>query len=159
MTRPYYTHAAQGFADVVRQHADRKALVWSASEATSYAELDALSNRIARLLLSRGVRKRDTICIRLEKELVTYACIIACVKLGVPYFVVDPANPRPRTQTMIERCRPALAFVDTSVGPDAIDVPAIGGDAAAMATLLEGVSDRPVSAEWPIDGSDPAYIM
>src|SRR3982751_357298 len=110
MTGAYFTHAAQVFAEVVRAHGRRPALRWSRSETTTYEELDRMANRIARLLLARGVLKRDPVCLCVDKELATYACIIACLKVGLPYFVIDPANPNVRTQTMVDRCRPALAF-------------------------------------------------
>src|SRR5258708_39720762 len=91
MSVRYFTHAAPIFGDIVRRYPANAALRWSATQATSYQQLDGLSNRIARLMLARGVQKRDTVCICLEKELVTYACIVACLKVGLPYFVVDPA--------------------------------------------------------------------
>src|SRR4030081_234453 len=88
MRAQYFPDASQIFADVVRRYHDRPALLWSAAQATSYEELDKGSNHIARVLLARGVRKGDSVCICLEKALVTYASIIACLKLGLPYFIV-----------------------------------------------------------------------
>src|SRR5258708_33557166 len=93
MSGRYFTDASQIFADVVQRHESRAALVWSPANTTSYGQLDKRSNQIARLMLARGVRKRDPVCICLEKELVTYACLVACLKVGLPYFVIDPANP------------------------------------------------------------------
>src|SRR4051812_34131760 len=158
-TRRYYTDAAQIFADVVRRYPGRPALVWSATEMTSYAELDRFSNQAARLLLERGARKREPICLCLEKELFTYACIVACLKLGVPYFVVDPANPAARTRTMIDRCRPAAAIIARSSDPSAFSVPTVTVDDPATRTSLAAMDDSPLCMARPIDGSDPAYIM
>jgi D-alanine--poly(phosphoribitol) ligase subunit 1 len=159
VTLRYYTDAAQIFADVARRYASRPALLWSPSEATTYEQLDRLSNQLARLLLARGVRKRDPICICLEKELVTYAAIVACLKLGVPYFVVDPANPAARTRTMIDRCRPALALVSRSADPGSFRVPAVVADEPGTRSEIEALSGDSINSGWTIDGSDPAYIM
>jgi len=155
----YVTDVAQIFSDVVRRHPGRPALVWSPAQATTYQRLDQVSNQMARLLLARGVRKRDPICICLEKQLVTYACILACLKVGLPYFFVDPANPKARTRTMIDRCRPVLAFVAPSADVDVFDCPAMAVDERGAPSLLESLSAEPVTLDWSIDGSDPAYIM
>jgi D-alanine--poly(phosphoribitol) ligase subunit 1 len=155
----YYTEASQIFAGVVRQHAGRRALVWTPSDSTSYDELDRVSNQIGRLLLDRGVRKRDTVCINLEKSQAAYAAILACLKIGAAYFVVDIANPKARTRMMLDRCRPAVAFVSTASHQAAFACPTIRLDPAHRAALPEGVSDGPIDRDWPIDGSDPAYIM
>jgi D-alanine--poly(phosphoribitol) ligase subunit 1 len=155
----YYTDAAQIFADVVRRYPGQAALVWSTAEVTTYDELDRLSNRIARLLVDRGARKRDPICLCLEKTLVTYASIVACLKLGVPYFVVDPANPAARTRTMIDRCQPVVAMVDGSADLSGFSGPTIRLDDPETRVCLEAMADSPLQREWPIDGSDPAYIM
>jgi D-alanine--poly(phosphoribitol) ligase subunit 1 len=155
----YVTHVAQIFSDVVRRHPGRPALVWAPAQATSYQRLDQASNQMARLLLARGVHKRDAICICLEKQLVTYACILACLKVGLPYFIVDPANPSARTRTMLDRCRPVLAFVAPSADLDVFCCPAIAVDESLAPSLLESLSEEPVALDWSIDGSDPAYIM
>jgi amino acid adenylation domain-containing protein len=141
---PYFTHAAQQFAHVVAAHAQRPALIWNVGEHTTYDELDRFSNRIARVLLDRGVRKRDTVCVSLDKCLLAYGTIVACLKIGATYFVVDPANPPSRTQAMLDRCRPKAA---------------IGASEANDASFLGGVTDAPVDPDWAIDGSDPAYVM
>ena len=153
----YVTDAAQIFRAVVRRHGGRPALVWSTTETTTYDQLDRLSNRIARLLLIRNVRKQDPVCLSLEKELVTYACVVACLKIGAPYFVIDPANPAARTRAMLDRCRPALAITYKGNPSGALPCPAL--TAVELAALLDGVSDAPVELPWSIEGSDPAYIM
>ena len=159
MSDHYFTNAAQIFADVVQRHRGRPALVWSADQSTSYEHLDQVSNRIARLLLARGVRKRNPVCICLEKAPATYACIIACLKVGLPYVVVDPANPRARTRTMLDRCTPVVAFVQPSADLDAFPCPAILVDERSTPALFGEWPDAAVSLDWSIDGSDPAYIM
>src|SRR5579872_84222 len=158
MNAKYFTHAAQVFADVVGRYPERPALVWSPGVSTDYAQLDALSNRIAHLLLARGVRKRDPVCICLEKTLAAYAALIACLKIGLPYVMVDPSNPKARTRTMLDRCRPAVALVQPSADLDAFPCTAlvVGEQHAAQ---FEEWSDEPVALDWTIDGSDPAYIM
>jgi D-alanine--poly(phosphoribitol) ligase subunit 1 len=150
---PYYTDAAQIFGDVSRRFAARRALIWDANVATSYEQLDRRSNQIARLFLARGVKKRDPICLCVEKSEQAYASIVASLKIGSPYFVVDPANPAPRTRSMLQSCQPVLAVVESSVDRSVFECPTIAADADVRE------SSEAVSLDWSIDGSDPAYIM
>jgi D-alanine--poly(phosphoribitol) ligase subunit 1 len=160
VTRPYYTAAGQLFRAVADRHADRRALIWTGSDATTYTQLDRLSNQIARVLLERGVRKREPVCLCLEKDLFAYAAILGCLKIGAPYFVVDPANPAARTRNMLERTRPALAFVHATNDPSVFASPTVSvEDSRGPYACLERVADDPVHPGWTIDGSDPAYIM
>ena len=156
--RRYYAHAAQIFADVARAHSGRRALVWSSSDATSYQQLDRVSNQIARRLLAEGVRKRNPVCLCLEKSLAAYASILACLKIGSPYFVVDPSNPRPRTETILDRCQPAAAVVGPSVDRSMFQCPVVLMDEAGEAAIVR-TPNSAVELPWEIDGSDPAYIM
>jgi len=149
----YYTDAAQIFAEVVRRFPSRAALLWEAGAATTFEQLDNLSNQLARLFLASGAKKRIPVCLCLEKNERAYASILACLKIGTPYFVVDPANPVPRTRRMLQQCRPALAVVDASVDQAAFECPMIAADASVAE------SSMPPEFAWTIDGSDPAYIM
>lgn len=153
------THTAQMFDIVARQQPDARALVWTASDHCTYGELDRLSNRVAHLLLERGVRKRDTVCISLDKIPLAYATIVGCLKIGAAYFAADPSNPPARTRTMADRCRPALAITDQSAGRGAFDCQVLATDASHQLAALAGCPEDAPRLSWDIDGSDPAYIM
>jgi D-alanine--poly(phosphoribitol) ligase subunit 1 len=162
-TGPYHTHAAQIFADVVREHGPRCAVRWADGSQTTYEELDAVSNRIARFLVAHGVRKRDLVCICLEKSLGAYGVLLGCLKAGAAYFVLDVENPVARAKAMIARCRPAHAFIDSADRASLFDclvtlVPGghAGGRIEAFAASHSG---EPFEPPWPISGADPAYVM
>jgi D-alanine--poly(phosphoribitol) ligase subunit 1 len=164
MTYPYATHAAGVFHEIARTHADRPALVWSAEDHTTYRELDRASSQLARLLVHRGVRKRDIVALCLEKSPLVYSGILACLKVGAPYVVIDPSNPPERTRSIVERCAPALAVVDPAVARPAIEADVFGcatlltDDQGRLAELTE-MADDPFTPPWSVDGSDPAYVM
>jgi D-alanine--poly(phosphoribitol) ligase subunit 1 len=156
----YFTHAAEIFREVVRDHPRRTALRWTRDHATTYEQLDHSSNQVARVLLGKGVRKRDTVCICLDKVPLAYGAILGCLKIGAAYFVVDPGHPAPRTEGMLERCRPALVFAQPSAPLASFRSPtAVVGSDGVDAPWLAGVDGGPVAVPWEIDGSDPAYIM
>jgi D-alanine--poly(phosphoribitol) ligase subunit 1 len=156
----YYANAAAIFADVARERRDAIAIRWTRDAHTTYARLDAVSNQIARILLDRGVRKRDTVCLAGDKCLATYGAMLACLKIGAPYFAVDPGNPRSRLQSMVDRCRPVLALVGSSVDPATFRCDTLlVEEGASELPWLAGVDDREVDVPWTIAGSDPAYVM
>jgi D-alanine--poly(phosphoribitol) ligase subunit 1 len=156
----YYTSAAAIFADVAREHGDAIAIRWTRDAHTTYARLDAVSNQIARILLDCGVRRRDTVCLASDKCLAIYGAMLACLKIGAPYFAVDPANPRARLESIVDRCRPAVAFVGSSVDPATFRCATLRvGEAADDLPWLADVDDREVDVASAIAGSDPAYVM
>jgi D-alanine--poly(phosphoribitol) ligase subunit 1 len=155
----YYTDVASLFVDVAAEHRDRSAIRWSADAVTTYGELDRLSNQVARVLIDRGVRKRDTVGIAVDKSDLTYAVMLACLKLGAVYFAVDPSNPPTRIRAIAARCEPAFAFIGASEQAALLrcETALVPGGMAPPPWLL-GVDTGPVGRPG-LDGSDPAYVM
>ena len=145
--------AADAFAAAARDRRAAPALLWAGGGVTTFEELDRQSNRVARLLLDRGARRDGTVCLSLEKSPLAYAALLGCLKIGVPYFFLDPANPAARTRAMLARCRPSLAIVDAGVSPAPFDCAVLDARDAA------GADDDGVEAPWRFGGADPAYIM
>jgi malonyl-CoA/methylmalonyl-CoA synthetase len=67
---------------------DAAALEWDGRTFT-FGELDARSNRLARLLASRGLRTGDRLAVYLANSVEWIDLYLACVKLGV---IVVPVN-------------------------------------------------------------------
>lgn len=101
------------FAKVVDQFSDCPAIIFGHDEITSYKTLDDYSNQLARFLLEKGIKRRDRICIFLEKSIATYSLIIACIKLGIAYYTLDTGSPVDRLITILKRCPPQLIFANT----------------------------------------------
>jgi D-alanine--poly(phosphoribitol) ligase subunit 1 len=155
-----YLHSLPArFQEIAGQYPDRNALVWSEKEAVTFAELDRLSNRMARFLQNRGTGRGDRVCIRLDKSTFAYTVIVACLKIGAPYFVVDPANPPERAQYIIRKCGPRVVFSSKESPIEIADAAVFAIDRDGEFRLLEDESDSPFAAPYDITGSDPAYIM
>jgi len=136
----YEYNLAIRFEAVVSQHGDRTALWFSKDESVTYAELNRFANRTARRLSARGVKKEDVVAIPGNKSVFTFASMIACLKLGCPYVMLDPDSPAERAGKILSTCRPAalLAESDLTGGTDNSD------------NLVETRN---------VTGSNPAYIM
>ena len=149
------------FQHVATQHSRRTAIWLNSREAVSYEELNKLANRIARLLLERGVNPRDVVCLSGEKALFTFATLIACLKIGAPYFVLDPDSPVERLRKMLTICRPRLLVAESEFpGGWAEAAKDLGIELAiANGQALAGYDDANLLLTEQVAGSNPAYIM
>jgi len=158
MTDGYKYYVGQIFSEIVRKQPNNRAIIWDTATSVSFEELDKLSNQVAHYLLSQNLKKGERVSIVLDKYTVTYAIIIACLKIGAPYFVIDPANPQARKKYILEKCSPSVVFVDKD-----IDIDYSGNVLQINAKeQFDAINTQPTSAislPWEIVGDDPAYIM
>ncbi|MBM5461157.1 non-ribosomal peptide synthetase [Pseudomonas sp. P66] len=73
-----------------------------AGEHLSYAELDARSNQLARVLRERGVGAQVRVGLALERSLEMVVGLLAILKAGGAYVPLDPEYPPERLLYMIE---------------------------------------------------------
>src|SRR5262245_20621204 len=111
----YQYNLAKRFEDVASQRGDQIALWFSDDQQITYANLNQLANRTARWLLDRGVKKTDVVCINGEKSAGTFAAMLACLKIGCTYAILDPDSPVERLRKMLSTCRPKLVINDLNV--------------------------------------------
>ncbi|MFD6908193.1 amino acid adenylation domain-containing protein [Streptomyces sp. NPDC060077] len=88
------------FEDRVRRTPDAVALVFEERQLT-YAELNAGANRLARLLVSRGVRAEDVVAVALPRSPELVVCLLAVLKTGAAYLPLDAGHPRDRIAHML----------------------------------------------------------
>ncbi|MGO4193163.1 amino acid adenylation domain-containing protein [Arthrobacter sp. YAF17] len=90
------------FEERVRQRPEQIAAVQDAREWT-YAELNARANRIARGLLSRGLRAEDIVAVVAERDLEWMAAVIGIFKAGGAYLPIEPHFPADRIARTLTR--------------------------------------------------------
>ncbi len=108
-------------------------------ELTRFAELDQRANRIAHLLLSRGVKAEEIVGLHLDRSADLAAAILGTFKAGAVFLPLPPDLPERRLDQIIGIARPA--HVLTGAGHRAVT-----GDAVELTDdLLAGQpADRPV---------------
>ncbi|OHB62916.1 MAG: hypothetical protein A2Y76_11545 [Planctomycetes bacterium RBG_13_60_9] len=150
------------FEDVVRTHARNTALMFAKSHTVSYEQLNQCANQIGRYLLEIGVRRKDVVCISGDKHLYTYACMLACLKIGAIYAVADPDSPVERLAKIFSACRPRVLFIGSRLAERLHG----GGDwhivCSESSELREKIApyDRGnVEMTRDVTGTNPAYIM
>nr|WP_233223903.1 non-ribosomal peptide synthetase [Amycolatopsis sp. CA-128772] len=137
------------FAAQVARTPDHPALVFEDEELT-YAELDAVSTRLAGVLAGRGAGPERVVALALPRSTHLVTAILAVLKTGAAYLPLDPGYPADRIAFMLEDADPALvlAVAETAVaGALLLDDPA----------TLAGVSDAPLDVV--LRPEHPAYVI
>ncbi len=157
------------FGQIANAYPDERALVFPDGEAFSYSELDALSNQIAQLLSTRGVKARDVIGIAGNKHVYTFAAMLAALKIGAVYCMLDPGSPLERIYKILGTCAPKLVFAEQHIinGLQTFDIDSsiifIPSEETAWQTALAGIPSAPIEASpkntVEITATSPAYIM
>ncbi len=73
--------------------------------ATTYGDLEARANRIARFLRARGVGPAGLVGLLLPRSADAYAALLGILKAGAAYVPLDPECPRDRVAAILEDCR------------------------------------------------------
>ena len=81
------------------KHTPETLAVKGADKSMTYAELDSLANRFARVLIQCGVRRGDRVGIWLEKSTSVVVAMQAALRLGAIYVPLDPLSPAARIRT------------------------------------------------------------
>ncbi|RZB19953.1 amino acid adenylation domain-containing protein [Streptomyces sp. F001] len=92
------------------------AAVLSADGSTvySYGELNARANRLARLLVERGVGPEQLVALALPRSPELVVAVLAVIKAGAAYLPVDVGYPVERIRFMLEDSRPSVVLVDSA---------------------------------------------
>ncbi|WP_460135955.1 amino acid adenylation domain-containing protein [Pseudomonas sp. S1_E04] len=82
----------------------------------SYAQLNALGNRLAHWLRTQGVGTDDLIAVCLTRGPWLLPTLLAIHKAGAAYLPLDPQQPAERLRFIIEHARPALVLSESLCG-------------------------------------------
>ncbi|MGW2386967.1 amino acid adenylation domain-containing protein [Streptomyces sp. NPDC001658] len=135
-------------------------------EATlTYAEADARANRLARLLVERGVGPESLVAVAMHRSADLVTACLAALKAGAGYLPVDPEYPAERIAYMLDDARPAVVLTTRDLvgalprppaGP-----PVVVDDPAVAARLASLPATDPTDAERtaPLDPAHPAYVI
>lgn len=109
-----YRTMAGPFEEQVRRTPDAVALVDESGIEVSYRDLNIRANRLAHLLLRRGVRPGARVGVCLPRSIEQIVAIYAVVKTGAAYVPVDSELPDARVAFMLDDAAPAQVLTDTA---------------------------------------------
>lgn len=121
-------------------------------DATTYGELNADANRLARVLRARGVGAGSVVGVCVPRSARMFVAIYAVLKAGGAYLPVDPTLPRERVDYILDHSRTTLVVTteetrDVVAGHEVLDVD-------ACVTQADGGDLEPVSGP-----DDLAYVI
>jgi amino acid adenylation domain-containing protein/non-ribosomal peptide synthase protein (TIGR01720 family) len=141
------------FAAQVARTPDRTALVCGTRRLT-YAELEEQANRLAHLLVERGVGPERIVALRLPRTADLVIALLAVWKAGGIYLPVDPELPEERIAFVLADAAPVLV-IDT-IDPDELAIqpttaPSTGPrpDNTAYVIYTSGSTGRPKGVAVP----------
>ncbi|MBT2398241.1 non-ribosomal peptide synthetase, partial [Streptomyces sp. ISL-100] len=125
----------------------------------SYAELDVRANRLARLLIGRGVGAESVVGVCMGRGVETVVALLGVVKAGGAYLPIDPEYPADRIGFMLQDAAPVVVLTTTALEGVLPGVVArvVVDDPATVADLE--VLDGGVSGERVLRSESPAYVM
>ncbi|MEV6338623.1 amino acid adenylation domain-containing protein [Nocardia vinacea] len=129
----------------------------------SYGELDAWSNRYARVLLGRGVGREIFVILALTRSLESVVAVWALAKSGAAFLPLDPSYPVERIEHMLTDSKAPIGVTVTATGetlPGTIDWLLLDDLNTIRRVML--VSDAPITDEergGPINIDQTAYLI
>ncbi|MFE1173356.1 amino acid adenylation domain-containing protein [Streptomyces sp. NPDC058773] len=123
----------------------------------SYAEVSQRANRLARLLVERGVGPERVVALALPRSPEMVVAALAVHKAGGAYLPVDPEYPAERIAYMLDDARPACLLTVGGVALPESGCPRILLDDPAVAADLDGRPATPLDARASLQ--HPAYVI
>ena len=99
------------FSEVASTHSYRPALNCP-DKCFSYEDIACLVDAFSCLLINNGCRCGDVVAIGHNKHPLSYALMLACLRLGVTYVNIDVASPVTRLKNILNISGAALLFYD-----------------------------------------------
>jgi amino acid adenylation domain-containing protein len=135
--------------------------VESDGDSMSYAELEIRSNRMARLLRSRGAGPGSVVGLALPRSVDFVVAALGVLKVGAAFLAIDPGYPEARITFMLQDSEPALLLLHSTTAAVAgrLGVPCQVVDEPTTVGELAALPAEPLAraeADW---ARLPAYLI
>jgi amino acid adenylation domain-containing protein len=142
--------------EAIAATAPQRPAVSDGASALDYGELNRRANRLARLLVARGVQPGCLVVLLLERSVELVVAALAVLKTGAAYVPLDPAYPPERIGLLMRRALAPVALTTTAHRAAAPGfVPALCLDAPPP----ELVAFDDTDLELQIDDQALAYVV
>ncbi|GAA3021460.1 hypothetical protein GCM10020229_35830 [Kitasatospora albolonga] len=124
----------------------------------SYAELDAAANRVAHLLLARGVRREEPVGLALPRSAELVVALLGVLKAGAAYLPLDADHPRERIAYMLADAGARTVLTTTALAPELpAGVEALALDAPEVQEALASAPSTSPGVDIALD--EAAYVI
>ncbi|MCQ4121178.1 non-ribosomal peptide synthetase [Rhodococcus tibetensis] len=129
----------------------------------SYGDLDRLANRLARILIGRGIGPENFVAVSVPRSIESVLALWAVAKTGAAYVPIDPTHPSARVAYSLADCGAAVGLTvraEQDRLPDTVEWLAIDID-EPESFCDEASSGAPDDAERvsPLLLDHPAYLI
>ncbi|PTR31410.1 amino acid adenylation domain-containing protein [Rhodococcus sp. OK519] len=128
----------------------------------SYADLDAWSSRLARILIERGIGPGDSVAIAVPRSIESVSAVWGVAKSGAAYVPIDPNYPADRVSHMVADSGVVLGLTTAEAHaslPGAVEWMVLGDD---FERALAERSPEPISfadRTRTLTDTDAAYVI
>ncbi|MEV5838954.1 amino acid adenylation domain-containing protein [Nocardia sp. NPDC052112] len=147
-----------GYRRAVAAHPDAVAVAY-AGTAFTYREFDERVNRLARLLIQRGVGAETLVGLAVRRSIDLVVGMYAIVTAGGAYVPLDPDHPAERIAHVLDTAAPVCVLTTTA---DAVavsdDIPVVFLDTVEL-TAFSADPVSPNELLRPVARDNPAYVI
>ncbi len=130
--------------------------VIAGDEQLTFAELHERANRLARVLIGRGVGPETPVAVAIHRSAELVVAVLAVIIAGGVYVPIDPSYPAARIEGILEDAAPAIVLSTSDVSIDA-DVLLL--DRPHGAEAMSGVPVTDAERVRPLLPSNLAYVI
>ncbi|MCY8055329.1 non-ribosomal peptide synthetase DhbF [Bacillus inaquosorum] len=126
----------------------------------NYQELNEEANRLAHLLIEKGLGPEQFVALALPRSPEMVASMLAVLKTGAAYLPLDPEFPADRVSYMLEDANPSCIITTEEIAarlPDDLAVPQLVLDQAVTQEVVKRYS--PDNPNVSVSLAHPAYII
>ncbi|MDQ4709278.1 non-ribosomal peptide synthetase DhbF [Bacillus subtilis] len=126
----------------------------------NYRKLNEDANRLARLLIEKGIGPEQFVALALPRSPEMVASMLGVLKTGAAYLPLDPEFPADRISYMLEDAKPSCIITTEEIAaslPDNLAVPELVLDQAVTQEIIKRYS--PENPDVSVSLDHPAYII
>lgn len=126
----------------------------------NYRKLNEEANRLARLLIEKGIGPEQFVALALPRSPEMVASMLGVLKTGAAYLPLDPEFPADRISYMLEDAKPSCIITTEEIAaslPDDLAVPELALDQAVTQEIIKRYS--PENQDVSVSLDHPAYII
>ncbi|KFC29334.1 MULTISPECIES: non-ribosomal peptide synthetase DhbF [Bacillus] len=126
----------------------------------NYRKLNEEANRLARLLIEKGIGPEQFVALVLPRSPEMVASMLGVLKTGAAYLPLDPEFPADRISYMLEDAKPSCIITTEEIAaslPDDLAVPELVLDQAVTQEIIKRYS--PENQDVSVSLDHPAYII
>jgi D-alanine--poly(phosphoribitol) ligase subunit 1 len=120
----------------------------------TFGYLNKMSNQICNCLLEKKINQNNRVIIAAKKDIIIFASIFACLKIGCSYSIIDFEMPKKRLQKIFKKYDPSLIIVN-----DKNEFLKINGKKKLLLNEIKIKRYKSKIKDFIVSDSLPAYIM